>query len=342
MRRQVPGRRRFIRILAAAPGMALLPRAWAAAMPGVAAADPAEHLHVWRGAALGADAMIQLHHPDATAAKRLIRQALAEVARLERVFSLYEAQSSLCGLNRDGRLDDPPLELVELLGQSEQFSRMTAGAFDATVQPLWDLYAAHFVNPHADPAGPAHAAIAATLTRVGHEAVLVDADRIRFSREGMAITLNGIAQGYITDRVVDLLRHQGIDRSLVDMGEIRAIGGRPLGGPWIVGLEDPAAPGRVAQQITLDNRAVSTSGGYGTPLDPAERFNHIFDPKTGGTSWRYRSVSVVAETAATADALSTAFSLMAPDVVRPIVRQLRLQAHFAMRDGSRQTLGGDE
>lgn len=339
MDRRTLGRRRFIRILAAAPGMALIPTAWANG-PDVAATDPDEHLHVWRGAALGADAMIQLHHPDAAAAKRLIELSLAEVARLERVFSLYDEQSSLCVLNRSGSLNDPPLELVELLGQSEQFSRMTAGAFDATVQPLWDLYATHFANPHADPAGPARTAIAATLKRVGHEAVIVDADRIHYTRVGMAMTLNGIAQGYITDRVVDLLRQDGIDRSLVDMGEIRALGGRPLGGPWIVGLEDPAAPGRVAQRIALDNRAVSTSGGYGTLLDPAGRFNHIFDPATGGTSWRYRSVSVVAETAATADALSTAFSLMPIEAATPIVRQLGLQAYFVMPDGRRQALDG--
>ena len=320
------GRRRFIRILAAAPGMALIPSTWAAAA-GVATDDPAEQLHVWRGAALGADAMIQLHHPDASAAKRLIERSLAEVARLELVFSLYDERSSLRALNRSGTLADPPLEL-------------TAGAFDATVQPLWELYAAHFSNPNADPAGPSAAAITATLQPVGHAAVIVDADRIQYSRADMAVTLNGIAQGYITDRVVDLLRQAGIDRSLVDMGEIRAMGGRPLGGPWIVGLEDPAAPGHVAQRIALDNRAVATSGGHGTLLDPAGRFNHIFDPATGGTSWRYRAVSVVAATATTADALSTAFSLMPIEAARPLVRQLSLQAWFAMPDGSRQVLDG--
>lgn len=206
---------------------------------------------------------------------------------------------------------------------------------------MTEPYAAHFANPHADSMGPPRTAIAATLRRVGHAAVVVEADRIHYARAGMAMTLNGIAQGYITDRVVDLLRHDGIDRSLVDMGEIRAINGRPLGGPWIVGLEDPAAPGRVAQRLALENRAISTSGGYGTLLDPAGRFNHIFDPATGGTSWRYSSVSVVAKTTTAADALSTAFSLMPIEAVRPIVRQLGLQAYFAMPDGRRNMLDDD-
>lgn len=150
----------------------------------------------------------------------------------------------------------------------------------------------------------------------------------------MAITLNGIAQGTITDRVVDLLRQEGIDRSLVDMGEIRAIGPRPRGGLWVVGLEDPAKPGVAARAIALDNRAVSTSGGYGTPLDPAGRFNHIFDPASGGTGWRYGTVSVIADTATTADALSTAFSLLPLDSTAPIVQRFAAAARFVRRDGT--------
>jgi thiamine biosynthesis lipoprotein len=326
-------RRRVIRISAAASGLALLPipdRAAAAA--GAPTQD--ENLRVWHGVALGADATLQLHHPDPSEADRLIAECLVEVRRLERIFSLYRTDSDICRLNRDGQLDDPASEFVELLGQSEQFSVLTAGAFDPTVQPLWDLYARHFSVPEADPGGPPEPGLRAALTRIGHDAILLDPHAVRFARQGMAITLNGIAQGYVTDRVVALLRSHGIDRSLVDMGEIRAIGGHPRGGPWLVGLEDPAGRGAPARRIRLENMAVSTSGGYGTPLDPAGRFNHIFDPATGGTSWRYRSVSVVASASTTADALSTAFCLMGLDATQRIVSALGLTAYFARPDGS--------
>ncbi|MBN9078821.1 MAG: hypothetical protein BGN87_18795 [Rhizobiales bacterium 65-79] len=329
------GRRRFLRILGAMPGMLLL-----SGIPGGGdtAAMPQENLHVWRGVALGADAMIQLHHPDAAAAQDLIDRSLKEVARLERIFSLYDPDSALSRLNRDGSIDGPPLELVELLGRSVGFSEMTGGAFDVTVQPLWDLYAGHFSRPDADPAGPGRQAIAATLTRVGYGSIVLAAQEVRLARHGAAITLNGIAQGYLTDRVVDLLRRAGIGQTLVDMGEIRAMDGRPSGGPWIVGLEDPRAPGHVMRRIPLEDHAVSTSGGYGTTLDPAGRFNHIFDPATGATSSRYRSVSVVADSATTADALSTAFSLMPAEAIAPIARRLRLNVYLAMPDGSHETL----
>jgi thiamine biosynthesis lipoprotein len=290
-------------------------------------------LRIWRGVALGANAMLQLHHPDPMEADRLIDECLIEVSRLERIFSLYRDDSILRRLNRDARLTNPPVELVELLGRAESFSKLTAGAFDATVQPLWDLYANHFAAPDADPSGPSDAAIAATLACVGHEAVEIDPAQISFARPGMSVTLNGIAQGYITDRIVDLLRQAGIDRSLVDMGETRAIGPRPSGEPWIVGLEDPRAPGHVAERIEIANQAVATSGGYGTLFDAAGRFNHIFDPSTGRTSWRYLSISVIASTATLADALSTAFSLMPLDRIREIVARLRIRAHVVTPDG---------
>ena len=146
-------RRRFIRITAAAAAAALLPGGTSLRAATVAY-DADRQLRIWQGVALGADAMLQIHHPDAAAADELIDRCLTEVARLERVFSLYREDSALSHLNRTGGIDGPPLELVELMGEAEGFSRLTAGAFDATVQPLWDLYADHFSKPDADPLAP--------------------------------------------------------------------------------------------------------------------------------------------------------------------------------------------
>jgi thiamine biosynthesis lipoprotein len=324
-------RRRFIGITAAAAGMMLLPLPFRAAPR----AEPSARLRVWRGVALGADATLQIHHPDARSADRLIERCLAEVQRLERVFSLYRGDSAIATLNRQGFLEHPPTDFVQLLGRSEQFSRLTDGAFDATVQPLWRLYAAHFGRRHPDPRGPSDHARRAALACVGHSGVAVDASRVRFDRVGMGLTLNGIAQGYITDRVAELLLNCGLEHALVDMGEIRALGERPGGGPWEVGLEDPTAPDRIAQTLGIRNLAVSTSGGYGTRFDAAGRFNHIFDPANGMTSTRYLSVSVVGPRATDADALSTAFSVMPFERVQGIVRQLGITAYFTLPDGSR-------
>lgn len=324
-------RRRFIAVSAAAAGLPLLPL-----LRGSSAVEArAAQVRTWRGVALGADAMLQLNHPDPAAADALIERCLAEVRRLERVFSLYESDSAIRRLNASGVLDEPPAELVRILSESDAFSRATGGAFDVTVQPLWDLYADHFSRDYTDTKGPAAAEVAAVLARVGHDAVEVDARRVRFRRKDMAITLNGIGQGFVTDRIAELLLANGIDRALVDMGETRALGTRPSGGPWLVGLEDPRSPGAVAEVVEVRNRAVATSGGYGTQFDAAGRFNHLFDPRTGATSGLYLAVSVIAPTATMADALSTAFSLMPSHDIDRLARRYGIEAHLTLPNGTR-------
>ncbi len=288
----------------------------------------------WRGTALGADAMLELYHPDRSEAARLLERCIAEVRRLEGIFSLYQPTSAINRFNREGNLDDPPVELVELLSTSAAINRVTMGAFDPTVQPLWDLYASHFSDPHADPSGPSNASLASALVRVDCSALEIGCDRIRFAKPAMAITLNGIAQGYITDRVVDLLHSAGIDQTLVDMGEVRVLGTRPDGSPWRVGLEDPTFPGQVRSHLELVNRAVSTSGGYGFHFDVEGRFNHIFDPRTGECSRNFLAVSVVARTATLADALSTAFSVMPLSHAQSALRHFDAWAEFVLPDGS--------
>ncbi|WP_029005888.1 FAD:protein FMN transferase [Azorhizobium doebereinerae] len=305
-----PSRRRFIGISAAAAGLALLPAG--------RAAHAQENLVTWQGTALGADAVMQIHHPVRATADRLIGRALNEVRRLGYIFSLYEPTSSLNRLNRAGVLEGPPPELVELLTAALHYAEVTGGAFDPTVQPLWTLYLDHFSAAGADPSGPSPQARAAALARVGYQRVSVDADRIVMPR-GTALTLNGIAQGYVTDRIVALLRSEGLDHSLVDMGETRVLGSHPLGRPWQVAIADPAAPGRTVKTLPAVDQAVATSGAYGFVFDPDGRLNHLFDPHSGQCASRYGSVTTVLPTATAADALSTAFSLMPrEDIVRTL------------------------
>jgi thiamine biosynthesis lipoprotein len=324
-----PTRRRFIAITAAAGGLPLLPFAARAAQ----AAGPLAR--VWSGAAMGADASMTLHHPDPATADRLIAASLAEVERLEKALSLYRPESALSALNREGFVENPPFDLVQVLAESRRYGDMTDGAFDITVQPLWELYSAHFSKPGASPDGPSAEARAASVAHVGQEALEVDAALVRLTRPFMGVTLNGIGQGYVTDRVVELLRAGGVEHALVDMGETRALGGHPAGGGWSVGLEDPRELGKIDECITIADRAVATSGGYGARFDAAGRFNHLFEPRSGRTSWRWLSVSVESATAAEADALSTAFTLMPEEATAPIVRKLGLTAHFVRPDGSR-------
>jgi FAD:protein FMN transferase len=316
-------RRRFIRIAAAAAGMPLL-----------GAASAATPVHVWRGVALGAMASLQLAHEDGRAARALIERCTAEIARLEAIFSLFRRESAISRLNASGALDHPPIELVTLLSRAAHISEATGGVFDVTVQPLWQRYADHFAAPDADPRGPR---VDDVLALVDWRGVGVEAARIALARPGMAVTLNGIAQGYITDRVAELLRAEGMTSVLVDLGETRALGGHPGGRPWRVGIEDPGARARLAGRLELVDAALATSGGYGTVLDAAGRHTHLLDPRTGTTAPARRSVTVLAREATTADAYATAFALMPDaDIVAVATRLDGMAVHLATPGGLRR------
>jgi thiamine biosynthesis lipoprotein len=303
-------RRRMITIVATAAGSVLL--------TGGRTAQAGDAVR-WRGSALGAQVSIEIYHPDRAEAERLVERCVQDAQRLEQQFSLYRADSAICSLNRSGILVSPDADMVALLKASLFFGDLTDGAFDPTVQPLWQLYTEHFASERPDPEGPSPERLAETLAKVGHSGLLVSADRVALIRHGAAITLNGIAQGYATDRVVDRLRQAGLSTTLVDMGEIRAIGARPEGTPWRIGLADPDKPGALTETIDLVDRAVSTSAGAGFRFDSKGRFTHLFDPATGRSPSRYSTVSVIAPTATEADALSTAFSLLPVSRIRDIV-----------------------
>jgi thiamine biosynthesis lipoprotein len=319
-------RRRMIAIAATAAGSAFL--------SGGRTARAGEAVQ-WHGSALGAQVSIEIYHPDRAEAERLVEQCVLDVRRLEQQFSLYRADSAISTLNRTGILVSPDADMVALLKASLHFAALTDGAFDPTVQPLWQLYAEHFSSERPDPEGPSPLKLAESLSKVGHSGLLVSEDRVALTRRGAAITLNGIAQGYATDRAVETLRQAGLSTTLVDMGEIRAIGARPEGTPWRVGLADPDRPGALTETIDLVDRAVATSAGAGFRFDSRGRFTHLFDPATGRSPSLYRTVSVVAPTATEADALSTAFSLLPLPRIRDIVAvRLNVQARIVEAAGA--------
>jgi thiamine biosynthesis lipoprotein len=324
-------RRRFIGVTAAAAGLGLVPFGHPAKAEG--------QLVSWHGQAMGAVASLQVHHHDRAAAERLVERALAEVHRLDQVFSLYREDTALVALNRHGILVAPPADLVAVLAECRRCWEMTGGAFDPTVQALWILYRDHFSRADADPQGPKERELRRALERVGFGQVTFDANRIVLPRRGIGLTLNGIAQGYVTDRVVDILRAGGIVSSLVDMGEPRVVGSRPSGEPWRVGISDPDRPERIGETLEVADQAVATSSAYGFRFDHQGRFNHLFDPRTGMSAELYRSVTVTMPSGTAADALSTAFSLMPPeDIGLALRRQGTGQVRLVTAAGERLVL----
>jgi thiamine biosynthesis lipoprotein len=281
-------RRRELQLVGSVAGCLLVPRS-------VVRAEALRH--EWAGTALGAVAHITLYHPDAGEARSIIRDCLTEIGRLEGEFSLFRPDSALSRLNRDGVLLDPSLDMRRLLAEAMRFGDLSGGRFDVTVQPLWRLLAAH----QAARTVPPRADLKAALALVDYHRIDIASRRIQLGQPGMAVTLNGIAQGYVTDRVGGLLRVRGIDHVLLDLGEFSALGAKPDGRPWRIGVRDPTRTDHLLREFDLVDRAVATSAGTAGP--------NILDPRTGMGGSLYSSVTVVAPNATTADALSTSLFL---------------------------------
>ncbi|WP_296762661.1 FAD:protein FMN transferase [Sediminimonas sp.] len=283
-------RRQFLNLAAAA-----------LACPAAVQADTGVERHDWRGTAIGAGARITLYHPRGD---ELLARARAEIDRLEDIFSLYRADSALSRLNRDGGLAAPPFELLDCLSLCARVHRASGGLFDPSVQPLWALYA----EAHNAGQAPTADQITAVLARVGWKGVHYDSREVRL-RTGMALTLNGVAQGYVADRVAVLLERAGATRALVYTGEIRTIGA-PAGRPgWSVQIDG-------GPKLSLSDRGLATSAPLGTVFDAGGEVGHILHPRTGRpVPARWRLVSVSAPRAAPADALATAGAMM-PDRAR--------------------------
>jgi thiamine biosynthesis lipoprotein len=292
-------RRRALRVVAAAAGLPLM-------IAAVRATAPNGQFHTWHGEVLGAVSELTLWHPDAAFAQRAILRVRREIERFERIFSLYRPDSEISRLNEAGKLAKPSAELRDLVEQSQRLGILSGGAFDISVQPLWRLYEAHFWS---------HTDVQTNIAARAHDVArsLVDfrqidssAAAVGFARTGMAITLNSLAQGYVTDAIAGLLRNEGFESAVVDLGEFRTLGRHPEGRPWRLGIRNGMASGRPGRMVELEDMALAVSGGYGTTFEPSGRFHHIFDPRTGASANTLVDVAVIGPSATVADGLATA------------------------------------
>lgn len=324
---RIIGRRRALIVLAAGLGTAL---------PGLGASAVAKSrvpTLEWEGRALGAPARIVIRHPDEFRVRRLLRHCVREIERLDGIFSLYRRDSELSRLNDDGCLDGASLDLRLVLAESQRLGVLSGGTFDVTIQPLWRLYERHFATLPRSHTGPDRRQIERAAGLVDYRGIAIDGGGIRLSRDGMAVSLNGIVQGYLTDRITDMLRDAGLSNLLVDLGEIRAVGNDGAR-PWRVGIETPAGLQSVRGLDLPEDAALATSAGYGTRFEPSGRFHHLFDPATGTCPGQVVSATAVASTAMRADALATTLAVAPVERARSLVRAFRASAaRLSLADG---------
>jgi thiamine biosynthesis lipoprotein len=263
----------------------------------------------WEGIALGAQSNMTLFHKDLAYAKDILNICTKEISRLEKIFSLFDETSSISQLNEEGYLLNPKKELIEVLNFANNISENTNGAFDITVQPLWIVHANFFKNKNQQTIDDLNKKINEAKKLVSYKNISINKKEISFKQKGMKITLNGIAQGYITDKITTILKQKGFTNVLVDLGEFNSIGGYDENRDWNIAtpyLND-------IEYLKINNSAIASSGGYGTRFD--ENYHHLFDTETGTSANYINSVTIKAPNATLADALSTAVFVM-PEIER--------------------------
>lgn len=291
------------------------------AMAGVAGSALPRDTPLHHGAALafGTTISISVVHPDAQLAARAIADGLQAAQQVDRLMSIYHPDSQVYQLNRDGVLAQPDPRLLEVLAQAAELSRMTAGAFDVTVQPLWRLYSEAAARGQL----PDDVERRRAQMLVDWRELAVGKEQISLRRAGMSLTLNGLAQGYAADLALAAVQAHGIRDALLDTGEFVARGQKPGRRPWILGVRDPRDTGALAATLYAQGCSIATSGDYECSFTPDYRHHHIFDPSKGESPDELASVTVLAPTSLLADGLSTAFMVMGWERASALAAQLQ-------------------
>ena len=241
-------------------------------------------------------------------ADQAVGRACEEMDRLIGIFSHFDASSPASLLNADGWLHLPPPELTRVMADAQRYHRLTRGKFDISVAPVVELFRSRQAGTLPDETD-----IRAAMELVGAGHVQVSRRRIGFDRQGMRMTLDGIAKGYIVDQIARILERHRIRDYLVEAGgDIRTRGSRGRGKPWQVGVQDPDKGADFPDVIELTKGAVATSGSYERYFDTEQEHHHIVSANTGASPLHARSVTVTAPTATAADALATSVFLMEP------------------------------
>jgi thiamine biosynthesis lipoprotein len=144
------------------------------------------------------------------------------------------------------------------------------------------------------------------MSRVDWRKLAINDSELRFLETGMAITLNGIAQGFGADQAMAALKRHGIRHALLDTGELATLGSNEAGDPWSLAVRDPRDENRFAHVLAADGRCLASSGDYATRFADDFSEHHIVDPHTGMSPTELAAVSVLAPSGLLADGLSTA------------------------------------
>ncbi len=238
---------------------------------------------------------------------------LEEVGRIEYKYSRYRPESIVSRINAAAGNDSVAYddETASLFGYADRLYEISDGLFDMTsgvLRHAWDFSKAILPEP---------ARLSELLSLVGWNRVERQVNTIRLPEAGMEIDFGGVGKEYAADRAAAIVAAKGVKHGYVNLaGDIRLVGPKPDGTPWVIGIQDPRQKGCTIASIPLYTGALATSGDYERFFEvEGNRYCHIIHPRTGYPVTYWRSVTVVAPLAITAGSCTTIAMLKGEDAL---------------------------
>ncbi|MFM7005368.1 MAG: FAD:protein FMN transferase [Limnohabitans sp.] len=253
--------------------------------------------------AMGSACEVVLAAASLEEAQVLGQVAIDEVLRIERKYSRYTSDSVIAQINRQAALapvacDD---ETWSLFLFASQLFEKSDGLFDITsgvLRKAWNFKQAQV--PSAD-------MLDNLLPLIGWQKVIMKDQRIALSLQGMEVDLGGFGKEYAADRAAQMLKEKGVASGYVNLaGDMRFLGPKPSGEPWLIGIQDPRHPDQVIATLPISHGGLATSGDYERYFESnGQRYCHVLNPLTGWPVKHWRTVSVTAPLAVLAGCTTT-------------------------------------
>lgn len=253
---------------------------------------------------MGTQSIIEFEVPEHKDASQILQGAINEMHRIDALMSPFKPSSELSKVNRLASSQSVPIgqELFKLLIKSNEFSKLTKGAFDISFSSLGYLY------DYRNSLKPSKKQIEKLKKSINYRSIELNIKEqsVRFTKPLVKIDLGGIAKGYAVDQCIQILRNNGVLNAYVSAGGDSRIIGKKDDRLWYIGIKHPRDKNKLLVNLPLEEVSISTSGDYERFfMKDGVRYHHIIDPETGESARGLQSVTILAANSTAADALST-------------------------------------
>lgn len=255
---------------------------------------------------MGTIVTITLVHEDIEYSKKVIDEAFNVFKRIERAMSIYDEESEVNKLNRQGFLEYASDELIYILKEVLRISELTKGVYDVTILPLIEYIDRKLGEINEEE-------LERILELVDYSLIEINGKSIRFLKKGMKIVLNSVAKGYAVDLASESLIKHGVKHALINAGgDLKAVGGKTDSEPWRIAIRNPFEKDKSIYRLRISSCSVATSGRYECRI-AGRNFSPILNPFLKNLlTGQVVSATVITERALIADALATSLCAMNP------------------------------